>query len=101
MTTTVYGASDDLVEIDGDISEEFSSFDDDRGVLLVFSDKTKLRATYGNEGIWRIKVERAGPLLLHVDPCEEETKHGHSDVAYFLSGLTAVKAWSHGKRVTS
>lgn len=52
----VYGASDDLIEVDGAISEEFSypAGDDDEGCLLAFSDGTVLRVCYATDGAWRI-----------------------------------------------
>lgn len=59
-TVTIYGASDGLIEVEGDISEEFnptSRFSDDDecdGGLLVFSDGTVLNVAYTEEGVWRI-----------------------------------------------
>lgn len=53
----VYGASDDLIEIRGDISEEFDGYNtDEQPGYLAFSDGTILRIQYGvnNEGCWRI-----------------------------------------------
>lgn len=55
QTVTVYGASDDLIEIDGAISEEFSAYSsDDSGWILAFSDGTLLSVRYDGEGCWRI-----------------------------------------------
>jgi len=49
----IYGASDDLIEVDGDIREEFYHSED--GVdLLAFSDGTLLSVEYDNSGMWRI-----------------------------------------------
>ena len=55
MTTTVYGASDDLIEVEGDIIEEFNVYmdDDEDSRLLAFSDGTLLRARYDQDGLWR------------------------------------------------
>ena len=51
----VSGVSDDLVEIDGDIREEFSYYSDDREpAYLAFSDGTVLRIIYDETGIWKI-----------------------------------------------
>ncbi len=54
-TVTVYGSSDDLIEIDGDVREEFGvpSYNDPTA-LLAFSDGTVLRITYTADGFWRI-----------------------------------------------
>jgi hypothetical protein len=50
----IYGASDDLIELEGDISEEFS-YDDDHTNYVAFSDGTVLTINYGNDGgFWRI-----------------------------------------------
>ena len=45
MPTKCYGASDDLVEVEGDVNGEVGSYgtdDRDRGVLMIFSDGTLL-----------------------------------------------------------
>ena len=52
----VYGASDDLIEVEGEITEEFGS---DHG-FLIFSDGTMLEVNYTHQGIWRITILRAG-----------------------------------------
>lgn len=58
MKITVTGASDDLIEIGGDISEEF---DGGRGrALLVISDGTILNILYDDDGIWRVSRIREG-----------------------------------------
>lgn len=51
---TIYGASDDLIEIDGDLREEFNAYDEDEGVYVAFSDGTILRVKYDEDGCWRI-----------------------------------------------
>ena len=52
MKITITGASDDLIEIDGDIQEEFNSWDDSP-TLIAVSDGTLLRVVYDRDGIWR------------------------------------------------
>lgn len=56
MKITITGASDDLIEVDGDICEEFaiSSEDAADGVVLAISDGTLLNVFYDDDGIWRI-----------------------------------------------
>ncbi len=54
---TVYGASDDLVEVEGDLAEEFSCND---GGFLSFSDGTILYVEYGDTGEWKISQMVAG-----------------------------------------
>lgn len=73
-TVTVYGASDDLIELEGDLNEEFNVYsrDDDDERILAFSDGTLLSVTYDKTGCWRVnrmakgsaefnKVEADGP----------------------------------------
>lgn len=55
MSITIYGASDDLIEIEGDVEEEFNWYPtktDEDGFLAV-SDGTLLRVRYDEDGIWR------------------------------------------------
>jgi len=55
--TKVYGASDDLIELEGQITEEFSHStyqDDAQSAILAFSDGTLLEVRYDDDGIWRI-----------------------------------------------
>jgi hypothetical protein len=57
---TITGASDDLVEIGGDFSEEIGWYwrDDDEEVFLAVSDGTLLSVTY--DGIWRFALVSKG-----------------------------------------
>jgi hypothetical protein len=52
MKVTIYGASDDLIEIDGDFRYEFSA--DEEVNYLALSDGTLLSIEYAKGGIWRI-----------------------------------------------
>jgi hypothetical protein len=52
---TVYGGSDDLLEVEGDIREEFDHADQ-AGRWVACSDGTLLRVTE-DEGIWRVSVD--------------------------------------------
>jgi len=55
MSITIYGASDDLIEIEGDIREEFNFYPDaGESRYLAISDGTVLRVEYDDDGIWRI-----------------------------------------------
>lgn len=63
MSITVYGASDDLIEVDGDIYEEFNPQGDEPS-LLAFSDGTVLRVVFDQDGIWRITPVVSGTATL-------------------------------------
>ena len=56
---TVYGYSDDLIELEGDIEDELDSYDLPMGSLLLFSDGTLLKVTYSD--VWTIDVVEKGP----------------------------------------
>jgi len=61
MSVTIYGASDDLIEIEGDIREEFNVYlENDETRLLAFSDGTLLRVKYDEDGIWRLSLVASG-----------------------------------------
>ena len=57
---TITGASDDLIEVDGAIREEFNWYDEDDPAYLCFSDGTVLSVEYDNHGIWRVNRIVAG-----------------------------------------
>ena len=61
MSITVYGASDDLIEIDGDIREEFNHLGTEPA-LLAFSDGTVLSIAFDPDGSgnWRITPRAVG-----------------------------------------
>ncbi len=91
MGTKLYGASDDLIELDGDISEEFSHYmagDDDNNRHLAFSDGTLLKVYYDKDSIWRFPVLIQGSLFDKKIECPfESEENGHSDQVLFKDGL--------------
>lgn len=100
MGTKVYGASDDLIEFDGDLHGEVSACSATEeaplGNLLAFSDGTVLAVRYGKPAagwVWAIDVLRKGSLF---DRCEVKIGIGTGIlvVAFFRDG--ALKAW-HGR----
>jgi hypothetical protein len=92
MSTKVYGSSDDLVEMEGDVEAEVNHItkgEYDPGVLLACSDGTMLAVRYGKQerGIWEIKALRRGDLFIGIEECEDEDADVYSDVATFQDGL--------------
>jgi hypothetical protein len=67
-TVTIYGASDDLIEVDGAIEEEFAARMDG-AALVTCSDGTALRVVYDDDGIWRVTPVARGAGDLVVTQC--------------------------------
>jgi len=80
---TVYGASDDLVEIEGDVREEFSyrGGQEDDSTYLAFSDGTVLSIRYDNDGIWRIAPVCRGVAELKIEQAPADDEDNYSDQA--------------------
>lgn len=94
MSTKIYGASDDLIEFEGDVSGEVGCYDTE--VLLICSDGTLVKVIYGDEGIWKITALKMGSLFKHILICEDEDADPHSDILEFQDGLKwvyAAKEW--------
>lgn len=88
----VYGCSDDLIEVEGDITDEFGCYgtdEDERGVLVVLSDGTILEVKYGKAdmGVWEIRLLKTGILFDRIEPCLDENSNPYSDIAYFKDGI--------------
>lgn len=56
----VRGHSDDIICLDGDISDEIYPKDDESPTAIAFSDGTVLSVVYTNEGMWRISKLSSG-----------------------------------------
>lgn len=82
--TLVTGASDDLIELRGNLHEEFDAYDCDGGGIA-FSDGTLLNVRYDEDGIWRFNLIYKGDLFKAIEQgsIEEDT----NDIAYFEEGL--------------
>lgn len=100
MSTQLYGASDDLLKLEGDLSEEF--YGGERPCLLIFSDGTVLTIKYGKEhlAVWAITLITQGKLFMRIVFCTDEDAERYSDTAHFNGGLEWVyiaKEWNHVK----
>lgn len=90
MTVTVYGASDDLIEVEGDIREEFNPTE---GVssFLGFSDGTLLKIVYDDTGVWKIiRIARGHNTALTIDSAEGPDSSNYSDRATLDADITWV-----------
>jgi len=70
---TVTCASDDLIEIDGDIVDEYAADTRDEAAgHVALSDGTVLRVTYDADGIWRVSRVVAGSADYQHEPGDIE-----------------------------
>lgn len=102
MATKVYGYSDDLVMLDGDVGGQYEpQYPDEDGCGLFFSDGTVLAVIYGKDdkGIWAIQVMEKGSLFERLDICTDEKAKVYSDVAHFRDGLTWAYATYSPERI--
>jgi len=76
-TTIITGSSDDLLEFEGHLYEEFSV--DGNNGLLEFSDGTTLRVNYGKGGIWRFAAEVEGPAFQSIARCTGDDEDEYTD----------------------
>lgn len=102
--TKVYGASDDLIEFEGEFTGEvgFIGEDSDPGALVVMSDGTLLEVKYGkaDAGIWAVTLVKKGALLDRIDQCDDADADPYSDVAHFKPGIKwayVAKEWERVK----
>jgi hypothetical protein len=98
MKTKIYGASDDLVEIEGIISDEHDCYDHKKPIRITASDGTIGSIFYGGE--WKISVKFAGDKYIEkIDSVGDDGKHigiaagctSYSDVLVFDDGIEWVK----------
>lgn len=66
----IYGASDDLIEVEGEIQEEF--YANDEGGYLAVSGGTFIRYYYDSDGIWSFRTLLVGENSVHHYPADEE-----------------------------
>ena len=78
----VYGASDDLVEIEGSIyrHDEIGCYNHD--VRIRFRDGTVIRVGYPKEGmaVWWIEIEKIGSAPQSFQCCKNENARIYSDI---------------------
>lgn len=94
MNVIVYGASDDLIEVEGDIREEFSPERDDEPTYLAFSNGTVLSVVYDRHGKWRIHPV-AGNENVSIEFAPENEDDGYSDIAT-VNGYVTWAVCGHG-----
>ena len=79
MKTKIYGASDDLIEIEGAVEEEANHIDA-KNIAIKASDGTQAKITYDENGEWKICVTVEGDKFLQI-VCSvgDDAKHSYPD----------------------
>lgn len=95
MSLKIYGQSDDLIEVEGDLEEEFNHYGTSKEdpIYLQCSDGTEITAYYGNKfgGVWDLTVTKKGKLFNSIEKCSDEEAEIYSDIVYFSNGIEWVK----------
>jgi hypothetical protein len=89
VKVTIYGCSDDLVEVEGDLTDEFSGDD----VLLMFGDDTHIRARYDKDGIWRLACGKEGTAKCVGAFVATDPESDYSDRMTLEGDLISVEKW--------
>jgi hypothetical protein len=101
----IWGASDDLLEVDGDVYEEFSVYGtaSDEPLFVAVSDGSLWKVTYDDDGCWRVASVVVGAnkhTRIEADGVEAEDRAdgtcGYSDVVT-IQGDVAWVALAKGK----
>lgn len=78
----IYGASDDCIEVEGDIREEWYSYGVEATAwvdALVFSDGSVVQVEYDRHGVWRAGLRRMGSALATRDIAPNDDEDNYSD----------------------
>lgn len=79
----VYGYSDDCIEVEGAIREEFYASDDGSD-LLTFSTGVVLRISYTTDGVWRVEQLAGDPGQVSIDRAPLNDEDNYSDRCYLM-----------------
>lgn len=96
LVIRITGASDDLIEIYGDIREEFTYHSESDGNLVACSDGTVVRVFYDTDGVWRVTLIKKGTASFSLTQAPVGDDDVYSDVftledetiTWVLHGLT-------------
>ena len=96
-TTTIYGASDDLIELEGAIRDEFNAYDETS--QLAFDNGAILAIRYDDDGIWRIENANHHPSVT-LTRCEDRDGFTDPDGPVYsdLATITGATRVTHTTR---
>ena len=99
MSVLIYGASDDLIEIDGDVYEEYSYDDDERATIVVISDSggvIEVTPVFGENWTAEVKLLRPGAsgeeITYNVVPRPDSPEDGDLAVEVHVKNPLVYKA---------
>lgn len=90
----IYGASDDIILVDGAIQQEYES--PDGSFIVKMSDGTELIASYGKkvegkeQSIWTISEVSKGPAFIEKEECFSEDEEIYSDIVFMRKEVQVV-----------
>lgn len=87
------GYSDDLIEVEGAITEEWGATDEP--AIVAFSDGTAARIEFDSDGVWRVSTLRVGPgsAVAHL-PGVVGDDENYSDVLSITAAPGAPITWA-------
>ena len=77
---TIYGYSDDLVEIENSQYKEDEIDCYDKAIRFFFVDGTIISICYAQGGVWKITHEAIGKAWYELTRCEDDDDDAYSDV---------------------
>ena len=90
MSIEIYGASDDLIEIEGDVREEFNCNYDEG--TYVATNCGAVQISYTHSGEWRINAIEG---VVTIAPCPVGNEDNYSDRATIHGNIKWVVAGKH------
>lgn len=84
MQTVIYGASDDLIEIEGDWEEEYDEyFLENKKRKIICSDGTEM--VVGFDGEWKFEIKKQGSKFSKIIPSIPDGQHDwpHQDRSHY------------------
>ena len=94
---TIYGYSDDLVEIENSQYKEDEIDCYDKAIRFYFVDGTIISICYAQGGVWKITHEAIGKAWYELTRCEDDDDDAYSDVFKIDSEISRTKS-SHQKQ---
>ena len=92
--TRITGASDDLVELDGAIYDEYDGYDVDHWLRFDTGAVVVLRYDRDGDGIWRIEDHRPRAGIVTIVRCEDRPGYTGTDGPIYADEATVAGATS-------